>query len=115
MGTRTLALTALLTLGLLAPAAPAAAADPLELEGRGFGHGIGLSQYGAQRAATQGVGWKEIVRTYYPGTSLGKIGCSVAVLISADKKLPFETVMAAMSALQSAGVKRVAFGVKSSQ
>ena len=38
-----------------------------------------------------------------------------AVLISADKKLPFETVMAAMSALQSAGVKRVAFGVKSSQ
>ncbi len=38
-----------------------------------------------------------------------------AVLISADKKLPFETVMAAMSALQSDGVKRVAFGVKSSQ
>jgi biopolymer transport protein TolR len=38
-----------------------------------------------------------------------------AVLISADKKLPFETVMAAMSALQSAGVKRVAFGVKSTQ
>ncbi|CAB5724118.1 Biopolymer transport protein exbD [Delftia tsuruhatensis] len=38
-----------------------------------------------------------------------------AVLISADKKLPFETVMAAMSELQTAGVKRVAFGVKSSQ
>ncbi|WP_027014947.1 biopolymer transporter ExbD [Comamonas composti] len=38
-----------------------------------------------------------------------------AVLISADKKLPFETVMAAMSQLQTAGVKRVAFGVKSSQ
>src|SRR2546427_243820 len=30
-----------------------------------------------------------------------------AVLISADKKLPFETVMAAMSALQSAGVKQI--------
>lgn len=38
-----------------------------------------------------------------------------AVLISADKKLPFETVMAAMSELQAAGVKRVALGVKSSQ
>jgi len=38
-----------------------------------------------------------------------------AVLISADKQLPFETVMAAMSALQSAGVTRVAFGVKTSQ
>ena len=38
-----------------------------------------------------------------------------AVLISADKKLPFETVMAAMSELQAAGVKRVAFGVKSTQ
>jgi len=38
-----------------------------------------------------------------------------AVLISADKTLPFETVMAAMSALQAAGVTRVAFGVKTSQ
>lgn len=91
MGTRTpllaratLLATLLSALGLLAPVAPAAAAGPLELEGRGFGHGIGLSQYGAQAAASQGVGWQEILATYYPGTRLGRVGGAVAVWISGD-------------------------------
>jgi SpoIID/LytB domain protein len=87
MGTRTSLLacaTSLLSLALLVPAAPASAADPLRLEGRGFGHGIGLSQYGAQAAATQGVGWQEILRTYYPGTDLGSVGGEVSVLVSRD-------------------------------
>ena len=35
------------------------------------------------------------------------------VLISADKTLPYDSVMQAMSALQRAGVKRVALAVKS--
>ena len=84
MGTRTRLLAVAAAAALLTPVGPGAAADPLELQGRGFGHGIGLSQYGAQRAATQGVGWKEIVRTYYPRTRLGKAGGQVAVLLSAD-------------------------------
>lgn len=87
MGTRTPLLTLLsplVALALLVPVAPAGAAEPLELEGRGFGHGIGLSQYGAQEAASQGVGWKRILRTYYPGTRLGRVGGQVAVHITAD-------------------------------
>ncbi len=84
MGTRTRLLAVVTAAALLTPVAPATAADPLELEGRGFGHGIGLSQHGAQRAASQGVGWRRIVRTYYPGTRLGKAGGQVAVLISGD-------------------------------
>jgi len=36
-----------------------------------------------------------------------------AVMIQADKGLTYETVVAAMGALQAAGVKRVALGVKS--
>jgi len=36
------------------------------------------------------------------------------VLISADKTVPYDNVMQAMSALQRAGVKRVALAVKSS-
>lgn len=88
MGTRTplltLLLAPLLATTLLVPAAPAGAAEPLELEGRGFGHGIGLSQYGAQRAASEGVGWQRILRTYYPGTRLGRVGGQVAVWISGD-------------------------------
>ena len=36
-----------------------------------------------------------------------------AVMIQADKTLPYETVVNAMGELQKAGVKRVALGVKS--
>ena len=35
-----------------------------------YGHGVGMSQRGAMWAANHGVGWKEILRFYYPGTEL---------------------------------------------
>jgi len=35
-----------------------------------FGHGEGLSQYGAMYAARQGIGYREILAFYYPGTTL---------------------------------------------
>lgn len=38
------------------------------LTGHGFGHGHGMSQYGAYGAAMQGVGWNDILSFYYPGT-----------------------------------------------
>jgi len=37
-----------------------------------FGHGEGLSQYGAMYAARQGIGYREILAFYYPGTMIGK-------------------------------------------
>ncbi len=37
----------------------------------GFGHGVGLSQYGANALAKQGYTWQEIVLHYYTGVSLG--------------------------------------------
>ncbi len=40
------------------------------LNGRGYGHGVGMSQYGAQYAALQGYSYQEILSTYYPGTTL---------------------------------------------
>lgn len=40
------------------------------LRGRGFGHGVGLSQEGAFRMARLGYSVEEILRHYYPGTSL---------------------------------------------
>ena len=52
--------------------------------GHGYGHGHGLSQYGAQRAARQGLGYRRIVEFYYPGTRWGRAGGKVSVLISAD-------------------------------
>lgn len=39
-------------------------------EGRGFGHGVGLCQYGADGLADRGADYREILATYYPGARL---------------------------------------------
>jgi SpoIID/LytB domain protein len=54
------------------------------IEGHGYGHGIGMSQYGAQGAARQGVLYDQILATYYPGTTLAKKSGSIRVLVSQD-------------------------------
>ncbi|WP_375432267.1 SpoIID/LytB domain-containing protein [uncultured Friedmanniella sp.] len=69
----------LLALGLLAAPvlnAPAASADTavkpdggsFTILGAGYGHGYGMSQYGAYGAAKKGLTWKKILTFYYPGT-----------------------------------------------
>lgn len=40
---------------------------------RGYGHGVGMSQYGAQYMALQGADYKEILCTYYPNTAIAKV------------------------------------------
>ena len=40
----------------------------------GYGHGVGLSQYGADYMARQGATFDEILAHYYPGTTLAAIG-----------------------------------------
>lgn len=39
----------------------------------GKGHGVGMSQYGAEQIALNGKNWKEILAHYYPGSVLLKI------------------------------------------
>lgn len=39
---------------------------------KGYGHGVGLSQYGADYMARQGDGYRDILAHYYPGTTLAK-------------------------------------------
>lgn len=56
----------------------------IQVVGHGFGHGHGMSQYGAQGAAAGGLGWQRIVGFYYPGTTLGRFGGRIRVLIGAD-------------------------------
>lgn len=41
--------------------------------GIGYGHGVGLSQWGAQGMATAGFNYKEIINFYYPNTAIKKI------------------------------------------
>lgn len=37
----------------------------------GFGHGVGMSQYGANYLASQGADYVDILKTYYTGVSVG--------------------------------------------
>lgn len=39
---------------------------------RGYGHGVGMSQYGANVMAAQGADYQEILANYYPGTELAR-------------------------------------------
>ena len=46
--------------------------DSVTFKVRGYGHCVGLSQYGAEYMAKQGADYKEILAWYYPGTELVK-------------------------------------------
>ena len=47
--------------------------DALKFTVRGYGHGVGMSQYGAQTMASCGMGYSEILKHYYSGTELVSI------------------------------------------
>ena len=42
----------------------------IKFAGRGFGHGLGMSQWGSKALAEKGFSHKEILAHYYPGTKL---------------------------------------------
>ncbi|HEX8742666.1 MAG TPA: SpoIID/LytB domain-containing protein [Thermoleophilaceae bacterium] len=69
---RILLLTALLA-GLAVPAS-ATAATRWVVDGAGYGHGIGMSQYGANGMAQQGWDYRRILAHYYTGTEIGSAG-----------------------------------------
>ncbi|WP_453993406.1 SpoIID/LytB domain-containing protein [Bacillus nitroreducens] len=46
--------------------------DKFVVHGGGWGHGIGMSQYGADQMGRDGIKYNKILEFYYPGTTLGK-------------------------------------------
>src|SRR5207342_1937547 len=76
-------LTLLLALTL---AAPAQAAVNWVVHGRGFGHGVGMSAYGAYGYALHGKGYAFILGHYYTGTTVGTVAKSstIRVLLGAS-------------------------------
>ncbi len=50
----------------------------LSAQGNGYGHGVGMSQYGANELAKSGYEFTQILGFYYPGTSLQRLGYAVA-------------------------------------
>jgi len=80
---RTVLLTALL---LLLPVAGAHAATRWTVRGGGFGHGVGMSQYGAYGYAEHAWTYDQILRHYYQGTELGQTSSrKVRVLLGTDR------------------------------
>jgi stage II sporulation protein D len=69
--TRRLVLPAALAAALVS--ASTAAARSFVITGRGWGHGIGLSQYGAEGFALHGWSYRRILRHYYPSTTLARL------------------------------------------
>lgn len=44
--------------------------DDFVVQGRGYGHGVGMSQYGAVEMAKQGKNYRDILLYYYPAIEL---------------------------------------------
>ncbi|WP_457570660.1 SpoIID/LytB domain-containing protein [Desulfovulcanus sp.] len=44
--------------------------DDYLFSGKGYGHGVGMSQWGAQGLANQGQNYRQILNHYYPGTEV---------------------------------------------
>jgi stage II sporulation protein D len=85
---RTLLLASLLVL-VAGSAAPAqgrravATGATFVITGHGWGHGVGMSQYGAYGYAQHGLTYDKIVAHYFPGTQLGRAPVSrVRVLLT---------------------------------
>src|SRR3954466_813967 len=69
-----------------AESAVAAKSASFTIAGSGWGHGWGMSQYGAYGAARKGLSWKQILAFYYRGTQLSVMpaGTRIKVWITAD-------------------------------
>src|SRR3954452_20555592 len=71
------------------------ASSVLVLRGHGWGHGLGLSQWGTYGYAKRGWTYDRILAHYYTGTTLGPAALTtVRVLLSEGKKATLDSVVA---------------------
>ena len=105
-----LALTLVVAAGVASPAPARAAVPVLVIDGKGFGHGVGMAQDGAYWMGRDGASTKDIIGHFYPGTSLGTGRGDVRVVVlpatSTDVDLGFPDggeVRDAPSGTQSTG------------
>ncbi len=71
-------LAGVVLLGLIVPGTAAASEPPPDItfDGAGWGHGVGMSQYGAYGMAVEGHTADEIISHYYAGASVGSYAAS---------------------------------------
>jgi len=84
------AIFSLVTSSLFTPPANAVPNEWI-IVGSGWGHGVGLSQYGALGQALEGRSWQDILSHFYPGTNLGDSPSDkqIVVGLSQDKTAVF--------------------------
>ncbi|HEU5363793.1 MAG TPA: SpoIID/LytB domain-containing protein [Gaiellaceae bacterium] len=73
--------------------------------GHGWGHGLGLSQWGAYGYAQHGLAYDSILAHYYPGTTLGRSRVKTVRVLVAQKKSVRLTATAAATLSDGAGAK----------
>jgi stage II sporulation protein D len=67
------------------PAEPPTAGEALfVLSGRGWGHGVGMGQYGAAGMANAGRTYEQILAHYYTGTEVGRAGTKQVRILLAE-------------------------------
>jgi stage II sporulation protein D len=96
------------------PATASAAATPawqMTITGRGYGHGIGMCQYGAYGYALHGYGYKAILQHYYTGIGFGTTANrDVRVLLTGGQKSISLTCAAAYEAVVGSQTLRLEAG-----
>src|SRR3954447_3954225 len=99
-------ITLILAAMLLAAAPASAAKHRFTIRGAGFGHGVGMSQYGAYGYALHGATYDAILHHYYTGTALGTTDTSatVRVLLQSSGAASFSGGVRAGSKKLSSGV-----------
>jgi stage II sporulation protein D len=86
--------------------APAGSGALLVFNGHGWGHGVGMSQYGAEGYALHGSTYAQILAHYYPGTTLGPAPTStIRVLMLDRRKQVTITGTAPMSVVDGSGAR----------
>ena len=82
-------------------------ATVLVVTGRGWGHGLGMSQWGARGYALHGWSYQRILAHYYPGTVLGRVGQPrVRVLLLQGDRIVTIGCPSAMKVSDSTGIYR---------
>jgi len=71
-----------LAVGLLAGGVAEASSSQLVVRGAGFGHGVGMSQWGARGMAARGASAEAILRHYYRGTRVSRLTSEPTVRVA---------------------------------
>jgi stage II sporulation protein D len=82
-------------LAALALPAEGVAGTVFLLDGRGWGHGVGMSQWGAEGYARHGFSYRQILEHYYPQTHIGIAGARDVRVLLVERRTAFRVGSAA--------------------